>query len=158
MRFRRLITPLMGALALGGCAVSTPFHAFDPAALRQAGDTRAVISLTLAVLNDDDAAQDVFWRYVEHVETTLPSQPGIIGFSKRTELFGNQAWTMTVWRDEKSLIAFLGAPAHRAAVRDAMGALADAKFVRRSINIADVPMDWAIAVRDVAQNGRAYYE
>jgi heme-degrading monooxygenase HmoA len=47
----------------------------------------------------------------------MGDQPGLLGHAVRFEIFGNKAWTMTAWKDEASLTAFVRSPAHRAAVR-----------------------------------------
>ncbi len=157
MRSRRVFRTLAGLLALGGCAVSTPYSGpgLGPDA---ADDIPVVVSLTLAVLNDDDTARDVFWHYVKTVDKALQKQPGFIGSTKRLQLFGDKAWTMTVWTDEASLKVFLASPAHRAAVKKGMPAIDDAKFLRLIRPADQVPLPWDEAISRLDREGRHYYE
>ncbi len=157
MRIRKPLAALAGALFLGGCAFSTPFNgpAVDAA---QASDAPVVVSLTLAVLNDDEDARDRFWEYVRIVDATMSDQPGFVGSSKRVEPFGDRAWTMTVWRDEDSLRAFLASSDHRAAVREGMAAIDDALFLRFTSPGTSLPLPWDEAVARLDREGRHFFE
>jgi len=156
MGMRRLLYVAVSAVSLGGCVVATPFR--GPGQDVTAGSSELVLSLTQATLNDDSRARAVFWDYVDRVETSLEDQPGFVGFSKRTELFGDNAWTMTVWSDAESLQAFVESEPHRAAMRNAMGALADARFVRVTIGRDELPVTWERALELLERQGRQYYE
>jgi len=161
MTVGRLFQLTLAALLLGGCVVSTPFvgPGYDPASQRaDGGKAQVVLSLTQAVLKDDSEARDLFRDYVEVVEASLPERHGFIGFSKRTELFGSNAWTMTVWSDAASLEAFVDSTPHRAAMQAAMGALVDARFARVNIDRRELPVSWERALELLENNGRHYYE
>lgn len=157
MRMRKTLFALAGALFLGGCAISTPYSGpgLGP---EYADDTPVVVSLTLAVLNDDDKARDVFWKYTRIVDAKLETQPGFVGETKRVQIFGNKAWTMTVWRDEASLTAFLKSDAHRSAVQYGMPAINDAKFLRLNLPVDQVPLPWDEAIARLDREGRHYFE
>jgi len=58
-----------------------------------------------------------FFKDTKAVLATMADQPGLLGHAVRFEIFGNKAWTMTAWKDEASLTAFVRSPAHREAVR-----------------------------------------
>ena len=156
MSMRRLLYVAVSAITLGGCVVATPFR--GPGQDVAAGTGELVLSLTQATLNDDSRARAVFWDYVDQVEASLEDQPGFVGFSKRAELFGDNAWTMTVWSDAGSLQAFVNSAPHRAAMRDAMGALADARFARVTIGRDELPVSWERALELLDRQGRQYYE
>ncbi|MDJ0942566.1 MAG: antibiotic biosynthesis monooxygenase [Kiloniellales bacterium] len=136
---------LLSVFGLGGCAISTPFQ--GPGYDRRDGVTvdgegRLVVAVTKAVLRDDGARRATFWDYVFEVEASLPERPGFVGYSLRRELLGKQAWTMTVWTDEASLAAFVESDIHQAAIREALGALACARFARLEVARDEVPVAW----------------
>ena len=140
---------LLSLFSLDGCAFATGFQ--GPGYDRRKGVTlpgedRLLVGLTKAVLRDDGALRSTFWDYVFKVADSLPEQPGFVGYSLRREIFGKQAWTMTVWSDEASLIAFVESDLHQAAIRDALGALACVRFARLEIARAEVPISWERAL------------
>ena len=142
---------LLSVFSLEGCAFSTGFQGpgYDRrTGVTQTGEGWLVVGLTQAVLRDDGALRSTFWDYVWKVAASLPEQPGFVGYSLRRELFGKRAWTMTVWSDEASLAAFVGSDIHQAAIREAMDALACARFARLEVTRDEVPIPWdrALAV------------
>jgi heme-degrading monooxygenase HmoA len=142
-------------LLLLGCKVSTPFAgAFQDGSLPD--DTDVLVAITYIEIGDDALQNKAFWREVANVEASLEGMPGFLGYSLRRELFGNKAWTMTVWRDEASLTAFVASPVHRAAIVGGSPSLRKARFARLETKKADVPIDWDVAKNYLAENGRGY--
>lgn len=148
----RRVLPLMATLLLGGCQLATPFRGPDlpPASPH---DT-AIVAITHVVFNDDRAARRHFWDAVAHVEDSLDRRPGFLGFSKRTRLWGGEAWTMTAWTDEASLQAFVASPAHQGAMGTGYAALAEARFARVSLARHALPLDWTKALDILDREGR----
>jgi heme-degrading monooxygenase HmoA len=146
---------LLFGFALGGCTVATPFRgpATDGASAGR-GHDRVIVAMTHAVLGPDDDLRASFWHHVAQVEATLPAQPGFLGHSKRVELFGDQAWTMTVWRDAASLRAFVRSPAHRKAIRGGYDAVTSARFAQVEMKREAIPLSWEEALELLAQHGR----
>ena len=148
----------LGALALlGGCAISTPFQ--GPGYDRSTGvssdraDGIVIVALTHAVLGKERRNFD---RGVDRVVDSLAQQPGLIGYSLRRELFGNEAWTMTVWRDEASLEDFVRSSTHQQAIRDGAGELAGVNFSRFELPATELPIGWDTALEYLAASGRSY--
>ena len=157
-----LTKPGIGLIAstlalLGGCTISTPFQ--GPGYDRSVGVTEiddrqtVVVALTHAVVGD---SRRNFDRGVEGVVDSLESQPGLIGYSLRRELLGNEAWTLTVWRDEASLDAFVRSPAHRQAIQNGMGDITTASFRRIELPAAKIPIDWESALEYLAAPQKTY--
>ena len=149
---------LAGTLALlGGCAISTPFKGpgYDPGSGVTAanGQQTVVVALTHAMIGD---SRGNFDRAVRRVADSLEQQPGLIGYSLRKHVLGNEAWTLTVWRDEASLEAFVRSPAHQQAMRDATGELALASFRRIELPAAEIPLDWTTALDYLAAPQKTY--
>ena len=159
-RHAGLVSMATGALfTLFGLALATPIQGpgYEPSRGVTAQEVgRIVVAITRARVNRDRAARRAFWSYVDEVENSLVDQPGFIGFSKRRELIGNQAWTMTLWSDEASLNAFVRSPAHRAAMRSAGRLLEGASFVRFGRSVAAGPLKWSEALAQLEESGRGY--
>lgn len=131
--------------ALTGCQLATPFRGDGYSSRRGVtldgvGDT-VTVGLTNATL--DGSRRRAFDDYTQRVVASLPGTPGYIGHSIRTRVLGNEVWTMTVWKDEASLDAFVRSPTHREAIRLGMPAVASAKFHRYTIPVGEVPPSWS---------------
>lgn len=153
---------VLGAmLALAGCSVSTPFAGPDGRGANFASaspDAVAVLSITHITLKDDRVLRSQFWDAVGRIDRAMLSQPGLLGYSRRTEILGDEAWTATVWRDEASLVAFLASPAHAAAMREQRDVFTDARFARVRMPERQVPTAWNDLLTLLERNARAYYE
>lgn len=133
------------AILVSACQFSQPYRQFDDAGAD--GRQTLVVAVTEAVLVKDRAQRDEFWRYVDHVEASLPQQPGLLGYAKRIELLGGRAWTMSVWTTAGQLDAFVYDPAHLAAMRTARGALKSFKTTRFEVPAREAPPKWQAALK-----------
>ena len=149
LRFRNLAIALLGALAAsvgfsGGCQLATPFKGTgysrdEGVTLAGVGDT-VCVAITHALLDGDN--RSAFDDHTRRVIQSLPTQDGYIGHSVRTRLLGHEVWTMTVWRDEEAMQAFVDSPVHRTAIREGMSAVRSAQFLRLDWPTASVPPSW----------------
>jgi len=67
---------------------------------------------------------------VQRIRRQLRQAHGLIGYSMRARPLRKQYWTLSVWQDERALLAFVRGHPHRGvmgALRDRMGAT---RFVR----------------------------
>lgn len=153
------LASLLMAVLVGGCAISTPFKGpgYDAkrGSLKSPGGP-VIVAVTLANLDGDRADRRAFWTQVTLVEASLANQPGLIGYSLRTELLGSNSWTMTVWETEDALRAFVEDVAHQDAMRDGKNALAAARFARFSAAPDDIPLPWDKALQILDRDGRSY--
>ena len=149
LTFRPLLV-LVSVLGLGGCALSTPFTR----GVVVADTAEVVVAVTYAKYRPDEA--DEFWRLTKAVQATLPQQSGLVGYRLRRQIFGNEAWTMTVWTDAQALEAFVASPTHRVAMRATGRLLEDAKFVRLTVRGSDLPLAWDKALVALAESGNDY--
>ena len=142
-----------------GCTISTPFRGpgYDRGSgVTVAGNNTVIVSLTNAVLHDDGKLRDTFDRYVEQVVDSLEGREGLVGYSLRRQLLGNEAWTMTVWRDENSLRQFVNSGPHQAAIREAFPSLKSARFARVEVSRDEIPISWERAEQLLEQSTRGY--
>lgn len=155
---KRWIALLISVIPLVGCTIAAPFKGpgYEPKKGITLEEVDTVyVGLTLAELKKDPDLQAKFWYHVKKVEESLESLPGFIGYSKRTRLFGNQAWTMTVWTDEESLDNFVQSEVHQTAIRESMDALENANFARAELKREEIPISWEDALELLAaQNGQ----
>lgn len=120
------------AAALTGGQMATPFR--GPGYSRSHGVTLpgvgpvVVVAITHATL--DARLRGPFDDYTRRVIASLPSQADHVGYSVRTRLLGNEVWTMTVWKDDAAVEAFMASPVHRTAIREGMAAVKTAQFLR----------------------------
>jgi heme-degrading monooxygenase HmoA len=135
------------AAALTGCTVATPFRGplFSPRAGVTVGVNTVQLVVTHAVLGDDRDLRSAFWTHVWKIADELPAQPGFVGHSMRRNLVGTQAWTMTVWLDERSLGAFAASDVHRTAIAETGAALLRFRSARIELPVDEVPIAWSRA-------------
>jgi heme-degrading monooxygenase HmoA len=142
-------------VALSGCALATPFRGpgYDEVRGVIAGPpgVTVVVAVTHAVLEGDRRAFD---DHTRRVVESLPRAEGYLGHSIRGRLFGGEVWTMTVWRDGRSLSAFVRSAVHEEAVREGMTAVREARFVRFAVPAGSPPPSWAEALRRLDEEGR----
>lgn len=80
-----------------------------------------VVSSTYLALLPEPAAQAQFQGLVNAIVGELQQQPGLVAFQLASSMSCGTARTVTVWRDEPAMFAFVAGPAHgnaRAAVRE----------------------------------------
>ena len=156
----RWLRVVMPAFVLSGCVVSTPFKGpgYEPGKGVTLADVDTVqVAITHAVLNKDKILRSRFWAHLDNVEITLEDRNGFIGYSKRTKLFGNEAWTMSAWADEESLNAFVHNGAHLAAMQQAMIVLEKVRTTRVSLNKDQIPLSWDKALALLETQTRRQY-
>ena len=148
---------ILGILLFYGCTISTPFS--GPKYKQEPGaDEKVIVGLTKAVTGDDRKKNKVFWAYTRRVEKSLQDREGFIGYSMRKQLFGKEAWTMTVWDNETSLDAFVRSDLHQEAMKEGWPALVSASFARIEIDRDEIPISWERAEELLNEYGRDYDE
>lgn len=158
----RSLLAVVAALLLSACAVGTPIAGPDGSRLAPvtgaAGEVPVVVSITHITLQGDRAARSRFWDAVSAIDGQIRSQPGFIGYAKRTEVFGDESWTVSVWQDRASLSAFMRSGAHAAAMRDLTAVIGDARFARLELPRSRIPLSWDAVLAELDRNPRQYYE
>jgi heme-degrading monooxygenase HmoA len=143
-------------MLLGGCAISTPYPRLSAAPPASAEDT-VVLVLTRIVVDVD--RRDEFDRQTKRVIDSMPQHPGLIGFSARRQLFGSEAWTMSVWASDEARAAFVRSSVHQQAMRQSQPAIVGVELKRLSLPRQQLPGNWAQALALLDQpEGRRSYE
>lgn len=146
---------------LSACAISTPFRgpgydSSDGILLTLNAEQSVVVGLTKAVIGSDREKNKDFDRNLWNVVDRLNAQPGLIGYSVRKQLFGDELWTMTVWKDEASLIAFVQSQSHTRAIEEGDVALTDSSFVRVIVDAKSIPLEWNQVIAWIDEHGRPF--
>jgi quinol monooxygenase YgiN len=135
------------AVNIGGCAISTPFQwpglmtsATHTTKATSAPDQQVVVSITHVVVKPDH--KSAFFKETMAVRDGMGKTPGIIGYAVRREIFGNQGWTVSVWRDEESLRRFVFTPQHMNAMTVGEPMLEASYFYRVKVPYSSLPLDW----------------
>jgi hypothetical protein len=58
-----------------------------------------------------------FSKFNHAVEAQLASAEGALAYSLQRGLLGRSAWTLSLWADRKSMLAFVGSGVHKEAAR-----------------------------------------
>ncbi len=152
----RVFAAAFCALLSSGCAFSTGFREGQAADLP--ADAPVVVALTEATLSPDIDAQGVFWSRSSAVLRSLRDHPGLVGYAVRFEIWEGRVRTMTVWRDDASLAAFVAGRIHARAAVEGLPALADARFARVRVARAQASLPWPDVAERLNRDGRGYYE
>ncbi len=155
---RKLLSGVVGKAALLAAsvpwlarwAIATPFKKIRPP---EAGvlQEKLLLSVSCATLHRDKRA--AFDEHTMRVYRSLPAQAGLVGYSIRREVFGTRVWTMTVWKDQASLMGFVMSPAHKTAISVAKNAIISMDFKRFELSRSELPLRWP-AVLEMLEKAR----
>jgi heme-degrading monooxygenase HmoA len=142
---------------LTGCAISTPFPRLQNAS-SEAGKQPVVLVLTRIVVDPQNRAE--FDRQTSRVIDSMPSQPGLMGFSARRELWGNQGWTMSVWASQEARAQFVRSAVHQEAMAKSKSAVVTVELKRLTLPRDELPKNWTQALQKLDEPGnlRNYWE
>ncbi|MEM6454892.1 MAG: hypothetical protein AAF772_07330 [Acidobacteriota bacterium] len=161
-RIAQLSLLVLLAGLLSGCTIGLPFARPAASAAPSSGDgaeaaAQADDTVTIVVTHAvvDRAKRKAFDRYTQKVARALRAGEfdGLVGFSVRRQLFGSEAWTLTVWQSPEALRSFSTSAMHRTAVAEGAPALLRMRSHRYE-QPADAPVPtWseAIALLETAQ-------
>ncbi len=142
-------------LLLHACAISTPWPRLT-LVTAAVTDEQVVLVLTRVVV--DPAQRAEFDRQNSLVMASMATQPGLIGYSARRRLFGDEGWTMSVWANDEARAAFVRSSVHREAIAKGLPAVQTVELKRLTVARKDLPTDWDQVLRLLAEpEGRRNY-
>lgn len=150
----RLLTPLAGlAGLLAGCAVARPFSPGPVVGPGDHPDDPVTMVITHAVV--DRARRRPFDDYTRRLVAALDAgrYEGLVGFSVRKELFGDEVWTVTVWSDPRAMQRFAGSELHREAMHRAGDALRSVEVRHVEAPRAEIPWSWERVLAQLEPRG-----
>lgn len=150
------------AFALLACAdpepVTTPFEGpgYDAETGLLVQQDRFVLAVTELHVKNDPFAGDQFSAHANAVGEALyapdAAVPGFVGGSFRN-VGQLQWWTLSVWTDEASMMEFVLAEPHGAAMADLSMVSSSARSTHAELDAADVPVEWDLALELIASEG-----
>jgi len=154
------LSSFFAALGLSACTFATPASGPGLDGLSRSLDpaTPVIVAITHVTVEADDDARRRFWAANALVADQIKAAPGLLTHSLRRQPFGDEGWTLSVWRDTDSLLAFKRSGAHQAALTGVYDAFADARFARLRMPAGEVPKTWDEALILLEANARQYYE
>jgi heme-degrading monooxygenase HmoA len=159
VRARRMVTLMLGFLMvwLGGCAIGTPWPRLVTSSVEE-GNQTVVLVLTRVVVDTQQRSE--FDRQTSRVLASMGSQPGLIGYAARRQLFGDQGWTLSVWVNDEARAAFVRSAVHREAIAKSLPALRVVELKRLTVARKDLPANWDEVLRQLAnpEGRRSYLE
>jgi hypothetical protein len=111
----------------------------------QADPDREYLALLSYLPLKDFRALLVFSRYTFQIQRQLRGAAGLIGYSMEARPFQLRFWTLSAWRNEDSLQAFVGQRPHEKAMRAVAPLMGATAFTRWRVAGSDLPLTWAKA-------------
>ena len=88
-----------------------------------------------------------FFGFVQAIRRQLASTQGLVGYSLSAKPFAKRYWTLSVWKDEEALTAFMRKPPHVEAMTALRPHMGPTRFVRWSVKGSETPVAWDTALR-----------
>ena len=94
-----------------------------------------------------------YWRiphflfYTVQVVKQLASAEGMLGYSVLARLVSKRFWTLSAWKDEAALRAFVQHPPHVRIMTALTPHMGETKFARWMVKGSELPLSWDDALR-----------
>ena len=145
LKILKIISFLLGSVFLtSGCHIGYSFQ--GPGYDSQKGtvinqtELQVLLAITHGVIEDQGSSD--FSKSLQRVRENLKTTQGLIGYSVRKEVFGNEVWTMSAWSSEEALGKFLEGRAHRSAVANGGIPPANVRSAYTWISAESLPISW----------------
>jgi heme-degrading monooxygenase HmoA len=144
MNFFRHISVSSILVTIAGCSVSMPFKWVAGPVQNASASARLDEEVLVAVTHArvDGAKRKLFDEGATRVLASLASQPGLVGYSVRRQIFGDEVWTATIWTDEASMIRFVRSPDHVRAASESRSAVRSIEYFRLRVRRSALPVSW----------------
>jgi hypothetical protein len=87
-------------------------------------------------------AMPKFYRYTRQIQRQLGDSEGLIGYSLDANVLNRKFWTLSVWKDEDSLMEFVMRNPHGRVMTDLMPYMGQTEFVRWKVSSSSIPPNW----------------
>ena len=88
-----------------------------------------------------------FFRYTMGIQRQLRKTPGAIGYSLRAKVLRRKFWTLSVWEDDRALVAFVSDAPHGEAMKSIAPHMGATKFTRWKVAGSAIPPTWEDAMK-----------
>jgi quinol monooxygenase YgiN len=110
------------------------------------GDSEYVVMASLLPLRRFRATFR-FLSYVRAVRRQLRGADGLIGYSLWAKPLARRYWTLSVWKDQSALAAFMRDSPHAQIMVKLRPDVQSTRFVRWTTKGSDIPVAWQDALR-----------
>jgi hypothetical protein len=93
-----------------------------------------------------------FFRLTSAIQRQLRTAPGLIGYSLDARPFARKFWTLSVWRDQRSLMDFVRRLPHSRITQQLATYVGKSQFVQWQVEAQDIPLDWNSAKARITQS------
>lgn len=107
-------------------------------------DTEYLALLSYLPLNTF-RAMPKFFRYIAQIRRQLADAEGLVGYSLEANILGKEFRTLSVWRDEETLMEFVWRNPHDRIMEDLRPHMGQTEFIRWKVGGASIPPDWEVA-------------
>jgi quinol monooxygenase YgiN len=88
-----------------------------------------------------------FFLYTAQVTKQLASADGVLGYSVLARPLSKRFWTLSAWKDDAALHAFVQHPPHVRIMTALNPHMGETKFVRWTVKGSELPLLWEDALR-----------
>ncbi len=138
-------------LSLTGCALALPFkgpgYDADSKKIIAPSSDKVVVALTHVVV--DKQKRDKVDDHSKKIVDVIDQTPGYIGGSFRIEFFGDQLWTMTVWKDKESMDKFVNGRMHLDAMYQGASGARKMRSKVFLVSKDEIPISWDRALKEL---------
>jgi heme-degrading monooxygenase HmoA len=107
-------------------------------------------SSTLIAVKADEASMKSFLQITAPMIGQLPEQDGLVGFTVGLSSKCRYGRTITVWKTEEAMMAFVGSDAHLAAMAQGPSVSEGGVVTSWEATAAEVPVTWEVARQKVS--------
>jgi heme-degrading monooxygenase HmoA len=134
---------LLAVLLLSGCTIAKPFSAPKGTPAPTAPVT---VVVTYALL--DNEQRQPFDDYTERLADSLDAgqYPGLVGYSIRKEILGDEVWSLTAWTDLNAMVNFARSGLHAEAKSRASHAIRELQVRHFELEPSALPPSWELAL------------
>jgi len=93
-----------------------------------------------------------FFRLTSEIQRQLRTAPGLVGYSLDARPFARKFWTLSVWRDQRSLMDFVRQMPHSRITQELAAYLGKSQFAQWQVEAQDIPLDWNRAKARITQS------
>jgi hypothetical protein len=87
-----------------------------------------------------------FFRYSLQIQKQLRNTPGVIGYSLRAKVMSRNFWTLSVWKDQETLMEFVARIPHGDAMKAMTPYMSQSKFTQWKVAGSALPLRWDEAI------------
>jgi quinol monooxygenase YgiN len=93
-----------------------------------------------------------FFFYTAQVALQLASAEGLLGYSVLARPLSKRSWTLSAWKDDAALHAFVQHPPHVHILTALAPHMDQTKFLRWNVKASQLPLRWDDALRRFADS------